>query len=74
MPKNNFQETYCNDPGPPLADIVLFGLFPFRLTLKVFKTRLLGKGFHTLIKGVSFSFPTKVGHHNPPSFRAQHPR
>ena len=34
----------------------LFG-FPSRS----FKTRLLGKGFHTLIKGVSFSSPTNVG-------------
>ena len=38
-------DTICNNP--PLADIVLFGL-----PLKVFKTRLLGRGFHTLIKGV----------------------
>ena len=26
--------------------------FPFELSLKVFKTRLLGRGFHTLIKGI----------------------
>ena len=38
----------------------------FGLSLEVFKTRLLWRGFHTLIKGVSFSSPTDVGHHNPP--------
>ena len=36
------------------------------LSLKVFKTCLLGRGFHTLIKNVSFSSPTDVGSHNPP--------
>ena len=45
----------CICPNPPLADIVLF-----RLPLKVFKTRLLGRGFHTLIKNVSFSSPADV--------------
>ena len=38
-----------------------------------FKTRLLGRDFYTFIK-VSFSFPTNVGSHNPPPFRAQSPR
>ena len=27
---------------------------------------MLGRGFHTLIKNVSFSSPTDVGSHNPP--------
>ena len=49
-------------------------VFPFGLLLKVFKTRLMGKGFHTLIKNASFSSPTDVGSHNPPSFGDQHPR
>ena len=41
--------------------------FSFGLQLKVFKTCLLGRGFHnTLLKGVSFSSPTDVGSHNPP--------
>jgi len=31
--------------------------FHFGLPLKIFKTRLLGRGFHTLIKKVSFSSP-----------------
>ena len=53
--------TICNGPSPSLADIVLF-----ELSLKVFKTCLLGRGFHTLIKSVSFSSPTNVGSHNPP--------
>ena len=41
-------------------------IFPFGLPLKVFKTRLLGRGFHTLVKNASFSSPTDVGSHNPP--------
>ena len=55
-------DTICNGPGPPLA--ILFSLsFLFRAFPQNFKTRVLGKGFHTLIKGVSFSFPTKVRYH-----------
>ena len=61
----------CNDPDPPLADIVLFGL---SLCPKGFKTRLQGEGFHTLINGGLFSSPTNVGHHNPPPFEVQRPR
>ncbi|PON78185.1 hypothetical protein PanWU01x14_021670, partial [Parasponia andersonii] len=34
--------------------------------LTVFKTRLIGKGIHTLIKSASFPFPADVGFHNPP--------
>ena len=51
-------DTICNSPRPPLADIVLFGL-----SFKVFKTCLLGRDFHTLLKGVSFTSPTNVGSH-----------
>ena len=47
-------------PLPLLADIVLFGL-----SLKVFETRMLGRGFHIFIKGVLFFSPTDVGSHNP---------
>ena len=36
--------------------------------------RLLWRGFHTLIKNTSFSSPTDVRSHNPPSFGAQRPR
>ena len=53
--------TICNDPNPPLADIVLFGL---PLSSFPFKTCLLGEGFHTRIKGVLFSSTINVGHHN----------
>ena len=53
-------DTICNGPSLPLADIVIF-----RLPLKVFKMRLLRRGFHTLIKGVSFSSSTDVGSHIP---------
>ena len=39
-----------------------------------FKTRLLGRGFHTLIRNVSFPSPTDVGSHNPSPLEAQRPR
>ena len=39
-----------------------------------FKSRLLGEGFHALIKGGLFSSPTNVGYYNPPPFGAQRPR
>ena len=42
----------CNSPSLPLVDIVLFGL-----SLKVFKTRLLGRGFHTLTERMFRSPP-----------------
>ena len=34
-----------------------------------FKPRLLGRGFHTLIRNVSFSSPIDVGSLNPPLLR-----
>ena len=54
-------DTICNGLDPPLADIVLFG-FPFWAFPQGFKTRLVGEGFHTLINGGLFSFPSNVGH------------
>ena len=51
----------CNSSSPTLTDIVLFGLL-----LKVFKTHLLGRGLHTLVKNVLFSSLNDVGSHNPP--------
>ena len=57
----------CNSPNPPLAEIVLFGFslpgFPFRASPQSFKTHLLGRGFHTLIKNASFSSPTDMRFH-----------
>ena len=50
----------CNRPSPPLADIVLSG-FPFQASPQGFKTPLVGKGFHTLSKGVLFFSLTNVG-------------
>ena len=51
---------YCNDPDPPIADIILF-----RLSLSAFhqdfKMRLVGEGFHI---GDLFSSPTNVGYHS----------
>ena len=51
-------DTICNGPSPRLASIILFGFFFLNFT-----TCLLGRGFHTLIKGVWFSSPTDVGSH-----------
>ena len=34
--------------------------FPFGILLKVFKTHLLGRGFHTLLKNVWLPSPTNV--------------
>ena len=51
--------TICNSPSPSLANIVIF-----ELSLKVFKTRLLGGSFYTLVNNVSFSSPTNVGSNN----------
>ena len=47
-----------------LADIVRFGSLCSQP--HDFKTRLLGRGFHTLIRNVPFPSPTDVGFHNPP--------
>ena len=38
--------TICNCPNPLLANVALFGF-----SASGFKSRLLGEGFHTLIKG-----------------------
>ena len=50
-------DAFCNIPIPPLANIVLFEL-PFRASHQSFKTRLLRRDFHTLIKNVLFSSTT----------------
>ena len=44
--------------------MVVFGVFP---RVEVFKTRVLGRCFHILMNGVSFSPPTDVGSHHPSS-------
>ena len=51
--------TICNNPSPPLFSLN----FSFRASPQGFKTRLLGRGFHTLIKNVLFSSSTDVGSH-----------
>ena len=65
-------DTICNRPSPPLADIVFFELFLSGFPPRFLK-RLVGRGFHTLIKNDSFSSPTDVGSHNPISFGVQRP-
>ena len=42
----------------------LLWVFLFEIPLKIFKTRLLGRCFHTLVKNASFSFLTDLGSHN----------
>ena len=37
--------------------------FPFQASPQDLKTRMLVRDFHTLIKGVSFSYPTNEEHH-----------
>ena len=54
-------DTICNGPSPPLANVVLFGVFLSSFLSMILKHCLLGKDFHTRIKNVSFSFPTDVG-------------
>jgi len=53
----NLKQGY-NSPGPLLAKYC-----PLWTSPQGFKTRLIGKGFHTLIKGVSCSSPTNVEYH-----------
>ena len=48
-----------------------FWLVMYRRQPHGFKTRLLGRGFHTLIRYVSFPSPTDVGSHNLPPLWAQ---
>ena len=67
-------DTICNSSNPPLADIVCFGPLRIVVSLSVFKTCLLGRGFHTIIRNVLFRPPTDVGSQNPPSLGAQRPR
>ena len=69
----NVLNRICNGTNPPLADIVLSGLSLSRFPSRFLK-RVCGRGFHTLIKGVSFSSPTDVGSHNPPPSEPQRPR
>ena len=59
-------DTICNHPSPSLADIVRFDSLRIAISLTIFKTRMLGRGFHILIRNVSFPSPIDVGSHNPP--------
>ena len=63
-------DTICNSPSPPLVNIVFFGLSLSGFLSKFLKCicYLLGRGFHTLIKNVSFPSLTDVGSYNPPPF------
>ena len=47
-----------NPPRPSASRYCPLWALSFELPLKVLKTHLLGRGFHTLIKGVPFSSPT----------------
>ena len=50
---------------------IIFASGGFEILHRVFKTCLLGRGFHTLINNVSFRSPTNVGFHNPHHFKTQ---
>ena len=54
-----------------MVDIVHYG--PLRIVIRfiVFKTWLLGRGFHTLVRNASFPSPTDLGSHNLPPLGAQ---
>ena len=58
----------CNRPSLSLPNIILFEFF-LLTSLKVFKTRLLRRSFHTRIKNVSLTSPSDVGFHNRPPVR-----
>ena len=58
-------DTICNDPSPRLVDTVCFGSLCIVVSLTVLK-RLLGRGFHTLIRNVSFPSPNEAESNNPP--------
>ena len=73
--------SHYNSPSPSLVDTVCFGLLQrskpivnryyllwlvmYRRQPHDFKTYQLGRGFHTLVRNVSFPSPTDVGSHNP---------
>ena len=60
-------------PNLPLVGIV-FWTFLFGFPIKILKTCLLGRGFHTLVKSVSFSSPTDVRSYNSLPFKAKRTR
>ena len=57
-------DTIWNSPKPTASRYCPLWVFPFELPLKVFKMHLLGRGFHTRVKNISFSSPNDVGSHN----------
>ena len=54
---------HLKQPKPIASRNYPLWTFPFELPLKVFKTHMLGRGFHTFIKNVSCSSPTDLGSH-----------
>ena len=60
---NNIVEEFLHRPKPTACKYCPPRTFHLELSLIIFKTCLLGRDFHTLIKNVSFS-PTDVGSHN----------
>ena len=53
--------TICNGPNPPLTDIVRFDPLRIVISLTIFKTCLLMKDFHTLLRNALFPSPIGVG-------------
>ena len=56
-------DTICNSLSSSSVDIVYFDPLHITVNLTIFQTRLLGRGFHTLIKNASFSSLTNVRSH-----------
>ena len=54
-----------------ISKLTYIGLLRIVVSFTIFKTCLLGRGFHTLIKNVLFPSPTDMGSHNPPFLARQ---
>ena len=59
-------DTICNTSSSSLTIYCPLWPITYRRKPYSFKTCLLGRSFHTLLRNVSFPSPTDVGSHNPP--------
>ena len=65
------KQIICNSSSPSLVDIACFLLVTYCRQLHSFKTSILERGFHILIRNTSFLSPTDVEFNNRSSLRAQ---
>ena len=56
-------DTICNSQSLLLTDAVHFDSLCIVVSLTVFKSHLLERGFHTLIRNISFLSPIDIGSH-----------